>query len=447
MHVVDPNAEFRGISVTKLMNRAGKEARKAILRKWKNPKKIQIFCGGGNNGGDGFALAAEFLAKKIKVEVILAVPVNKIRTPAAQHHFQRVPKKIISQFSAKTKFDGEILIDALLGIGAAGSLKKPFDTIVQKLMKAEGNLVSLDITTSSKLKPKLVVAFHSSKNSKNEVVVPIGIPKIAETHFGPGDVIVNFPRRKLDSHKGKNGKVVIVGGSRDYLGAPIFAGLGALSSGADLVYVWVPKVNFAATRKASPNFLVKSFRGDSEKLTPTAVDEILDFTQKEKIIIVLGCGLGKNIETKKAVLEIVKKTTQPLILDADAIIPELITLTLKPNTILTPHTGEWQRIPKKMNAVILKKGRIDEIISPDGRQRWNDQGNPILTVGGTGDVLAGIVGGLLAREVKPFEAAGIAAFLVGLAGKKIAVKSESLTPQMLAKKIPKIICEIFNQKF
>jgi NAD(P)H-hydrate epimerase len=211
-----------------------------------------------------------------------------------------------------------------------------------------------------------------------------------------------------------------------------------------LVYVWVPENNFAATRKASANFLVKSFRGSADKLTPEAVADILRFAEKEKATIVLGCGLGRAAETQQAVLEIVRKTKQPLILDADALIPELLTLTLSTNTILTPHAGEWRRIPKNLNATILKKGRIDEIIAPDGRRRWNDQGNPILTVGGTGDVLAGVVGGLLAREVKPFEAAGIAAFLVGLTGEQIAVKSESTTPQMLARIIPKIIREILK---
>ncbi len=386
------------------------------------------------------------MAKKIEVEVILAVPISKIRTSAAQHHFKRVPKKVISQYSSKTKFDADIFVDALLGIGVAGSLKKPFNTIVQKLMKTKGNLVSLDIATSSKLKPKLVVAFHSSKNSKNEIVVPIGIPKIAETHFGPGDVVVNFPRRKLNSHKGENGRVVVVGGSKNFVGAPLFAGLGAIASGVDLVDIFVPAVNFSAVRKFSPNFLIREILGEPNFLTPEAAVEILSFAKKNKATLIVGPGLGKQKKTVAAIEFLARNCRQPLVFDADALIPNLPKFVSK-KVVLTPHAGEWRRIPKKMNAIILKKGRIDQIISPDGRQRWNNQGNPILTVGGTGDVLAGVVGGLLAREVEPFEAAGIAAFLVGLASEKIAVKSESTTPQLLAKKIPKIIREIFDQKF
>jgi ADP-dependent NAD(P)H-hydrate dehydratase / NAD(P)H-hydrate epimerase len=474
MHVVDPNAEYRGVSVTRLMDRAGKEACKAILKKFPKAKKVQIFCGGGNNGGDGFALAAELLKKKIDVEVILAVAKSKIRTAAAQHHFKRVPSEIISQYSSKTKFDADILVDALLGIGVEGKLKQPFADIVRKLAKAKRKLVSLDIPTG-KLKPKLVIAFHSSKFQKNEVIVPIGIPKIAETHFGPGDVRVHFPRRGKDSHKGENGKVVIVGGSRDYLGAPIFAGLGALSSGVDLVYIWVPEANFVATRKASPNFLVKSFRGSADKLTPEAVADILRFVREEQATIVLGCGLGKAAKTQQAVLEIVRKTKRPLILDADALLPELTKSRdlsavareakagvrkggseqseqgdLK-NIVLTPHKGELKRlggnakkIAKKLGVVVLEKGKVDAIHSSTAT-RWNDAGNAVATVGGSGDVLAGLVGSLLSRKVEPFEAAGIASFVLGIASEQLAVKSESVTPQMLARAIPKVIQKILTE--
>ncbi|MCF7836949.1 NAD(P)H-hydrate dehydratase [Candidatus Gracilibacteria bacterium] len=462
--IIDHNAEFRGVSVTKLMNRAGKEACRAILQKWKKPRKVQIFCGGGNNGGDSFALAAEFLAKKIEVEVILAVAKSRIRTKAARHHCAKLSAKVISIFSVKTKFDGDILVDALLGIGAVGGLQKPLNVIVQKLMKAKGNLVSLDVATSSKLKPKLVVAFHASKNSKNEIVVPIGIPKIAETHFGPGDVKFYFPRRKLDSHKGKNGRVVIIGGSAEFVGAPLFAGLGAAAIGVDLVEIFVPAVNFSAARKFSPNFLVRKFLGNSGFLTLTAAAKILEFASKNKATLVVGPGLGKQKETIAAIEFLARNCRQPLVFDADALIPNLPKFVSK-KVVLTPHGGELKRLlehtspssttssatncrglSKKLNSVILEKGKVDTIHSST-QTRWNDQGNPILTVGGTGDVLAGIVGGLLAREVEPFEAAGIAAFLVGLAGKKIAVKSESTTPQLLAREIPKVVRKILDKRF
>ncbi len=513
MHIVDPNAEYRGVNVVKLMDRAGKESLKAIQKKWKlKGKKIQIFCGGGNNGGDGFALAAELLklnsrdiSGNVEIEVILAVDKKKIRTTAAKHHFQRITslipqltRGIVKKFTRETKFDGDILVDALLGIGIEGKLKKPFDEMVKKISKAltsqisgeKKKLVSLDIPTGN-LKPDLVIAFHSSKlspmiklslnsplhkkgkrssgakSSKRkkehrdfypEVVVPIGIPKIAETHFGPGDVRVFFPSRGKDSHKSQNGRVLVVGGSEDFVGAPLFAGLGTIASGVDLVDVWVPEVSFAASRKFCPNLLIKSFAGNQKKLTLTAVPEILKYAQKNNCTIILGCGLGLDEETKEAVLEIVRKTKQPLVLDAGAILPELLKLKLNPNTILTPHAGELQRITKsqnskaaeklakKLNTVILLKGKVDAIHSPS-QTRWNDAGSAVATVGGTGDTLAGLIGGLLSRGVEPFEAAGIATFLLGIASEQLALKYESITPQMLAKKIPSIIKKILNKKF
>jgi len=447
--VVDANAEYRGVPAKTLMANAGHAATREILRRFKKPKKVQIFCGGGGNGGDGFVVAAKFLKKKIEVEVILATSKSQIRSAAARYHFSKLPPEIVKKYSAESSINGDILIDALLGIGASGKLKPPFDTIVRRLRNARGKLVSLDVPTGN-LKPDLVVAFHSSKSSANEVVVPIGIPKIAETHFGPGDVKFHFPRRAEDSRKGENGRVIIVGGSSEFFGAPIFAAMGALASGADLVDLFVPEVNFQATRKISPNFLVKKFSGNLEFLTREATDEILEFAKKTNTVIVIGCGLGRNSETAEAVKFLARKSRQPLVFDADALLSNLPKFISK-KVVLTPHAGELKRLggnpkrlAKKLNAVILKKGRVDEIISPNSRVRWNDTGNPVLTAGGTGDTLAGLVGGLLARGIEPFEAAGIAAFLIGLAGEKLAVKSESVTPQFLAKEVPKVVREILG---
>ena len=523
--ILDQNATFRGVPTSTLMRNAGIAAAREIRKKFPRTKKVQIFCGSGGNAGDGFVVAAELLQQKLEVQVFLSKPV---RNPDAQFFLKKLPAKVISHFSEKTKIDGDILIDALLGVGATGKLRQPFSTIVAKINQAKKSssrtsektckIVSLDTPTGN-LKPDLIIAFHSSKltsqdssnlasrtssrltpqtfpklssqisvnlrthskinpqahskvnprthsreiNSRThsvevnprvhpkvnprvysgeihskEIVVPIGIPKIAETHFGPGDVKFHFPRRKSESRKGQNGRVVIIGGSVEFVGAPLFAGLGAQTAGVDLVNIFVPAVNFSAARKFCPNFLIQKFSDNAEFLTISAAKEILDFAKKNNATLVVGCGLGRNLETVSAVKFIAKKCQQPLVLDADALLPDLPKFASK-KVVLTPHASEFKRLPKNLNATILKKGRTDEIISLDRRSRWNDRGDPILTVGGTGDVLAGLVGGLVARNVEPFEAAGIAAFLLGLTGEKLALKSESITAQMLARKIPQII--------
>ncbi len=420
------------------MENAGKRAAAEILRKFGKLRKVQIFCGSGGNGGDGFVVAHELLKRKIEVEVILA---SEVRNRDAQFYFAKLPKKVVSKFSAKTKIDGEILVDAILGVGARGKLQPPISTLVARLKKARTKIVSLDVPTGG-LKSNLVVAFHASKNSKNEIVVDIGIPKSAEKFFGPGDVWKFFPRRKLDSHKNENGRVVVVGGSREFVGAPFFAALGASAAGVDLVDIFVPKINFVATRKFSPNFLVHEFSGNSNFLDVKSAREILSFANAKRATLVVGCGLGRDERTHEAIEFFAQNCRRPLVFDAGALVENLPKFVSQ-KVVLTPHAVEFRRLAKNPNAVILKKGRVDEIFCAK-RKRWSDSGAPILTVGGSGDTLAGLVGGLLARNVEPFEAAGIAAFLVGTAGEKITLKSESTTPQKIAAEIPKIIRQILT---
>jgi NAD(P)H-hydrate epimerase len=267
----------------------------------------------------------------------------------------------------------------------------------------------------------------------------------ASLDFSSADLKSFFPKREKNSHKGKNGEVVIVGGSRDYAGAASFAAGGAIAAGCDLVYLFTPEVNFAAARKFSPNVLVRSFAGDKEKLTKPAVREIVNFAKKRNATLVVGCGLDFE---EAALLELLRINKQPIVLDAAALVKNLPLPFVNPHTILTPHAGEFARIAGKLSpasfamkakATLLVKKPVDIIVSKRGEIRYNKSGNPILTVGGSGDTLAGLVGGLVARDVSEFEACGIAAFLLGKTGEILAEKMESLTPQILAKEIPKLI--------
>ncbi|MFH0833814.1 MAG: NAD(P)H-hydrate dehydratase [Patescibacteria group bacterium] len=456
--VLDRNAAYRGVPTRVLMENAGKQAAKLIARKFGKPAKVQIFCGSGGNGGDGFVVAAELLRKRIPVEVILA---SAVKNPDAKFYFEKLPRNVVRKFlpagrqvRASTKIDAPILVDAILGVGAHGKLRGEIASVIAKMKNSKSKIISLDVPTGN-LKPELTIAFHSIKtklacpervrHGGRVERVPIGIPKIAETHFGPGDVWKFFPQRNANSHKGENGRVVIVGGSREFVGAPIFATFGAIAAGVDLVEIFVPKVNFAAARKFAPNFLVHEFSGEPNFLTVESAREIAKFAAEKNATLVVGPGLGRDDRTRAAVKFLAEKWRGPLVLDADALLPELRKFASQ-KVVLTPHAGELKRLRKNLNAVILKKGRVDEIIFGK-RKRWNDSGNAILTVGGSGDVLSGLVGGLLARNVAPFEAAGIAAFLLGIAGEKIALKSESTIPQVLAKIIPKIIREILAKKY
>lgn len=245
-----------------------------------------------------------------------------------------------------------------------------------------------------------------------------------------------LPVRSATSHKGQNGRVMIVGGSIDYYGAPILAGLGALYSGADLVYVFVPECNFECSRSMYPDFIVKKYSG--EFLSARSTDKIIEFGKKCDSILI-GPGIGNNEMSIDAVMEIVKNLHIPTVLDAEAmmVLKKLSKFPLEQQVVITPHANEFQNLTDRevkvdekdpKSAVLLRsismdlhinvllKGHIDYISSEEGYIESNTTGNAGMTVGGSGDVLAGMVATLMAQGLPGFDAAKCAAFYLGHAG-------------------------------
>jgi len=245
-----------------------------------------------------------------------------------------------------------------------------------------------------------------------------------------------FPERDPESHKGQNGKVLIVGGSIEYYGAPLLSALGALYSGSDLINIYVPESNFDVTRSLYPDFIVKKFPG--QYLTHTGVKEIVDFS-KECDAVLIGPGMYEREVTIRAILELVESITIPTVLDSTAI--EVLKLVkevpLPQPVVVCPHKNEFERLTKheikylkntdelvkfirtiatEMGINILLKSPTDIIASKKGDIVFNKTGNAGLTVGGTGDVLAGVITSLIAQKADPFDACQIAAYLVGYTG-------------------------------
>lgn len=246
----------------------------------------------------------------------------------------------------------------------------------------------------------------------------------------------SFPRRSKNSHKGIGGRLLIIGGSIDYYGSPILAGLAALHTGTDLVYLFVPECNFDVTRKPYPDFIVKKYAG--EYLNLEAAKNIVSFAN-ECDAVVLGPGVSRQASVVRGIEFLVEKIKKPLVLDADAIQKYK---KLKKNIVVTPHAGEFKRLTgkalglslvakkksvasaaQKLGCTILLKGPVDVIASPTGKVGLSTFGNPGMTVGGTGDVLAGVVGSLLAKKVFPFDAALMAADIVGAAGDRLYTRA------------------------
>ena len=243
-----------------------------------------------------------------------------------------------------------------------------------------------------------------------------------------------IPSRKSNSRKGDNGKVLVVGGSYMYHGAPILSSLAALRSGTDLVYTAVPKINVQSTRSISPDLIVIPM-ADS-KLTRGTVNKLLGQAPQDLDSATIGMGLAiQDVEALKLLVKSLLNRDVRLSLDASSLVKEVLPLIANKNVVVTPHTGEFKRlfgeIPpenkvKRIQAVekyaknnsitILLKGGID-IISNGVKTFTNVKNTPAMTVGGTGDVLSGITAGFLARNRNSLEAASSAAFVNGLSGK------------------------------
>lgn len=246
-----------------------------------------------------------------------------------------------------------------------------------------------------------------------------------------------LPRRRPDSHKGENGRVLVVGGSSRYVGAPALAALSALRSGVDLATVASPRETAKLINTFSPDLI--TLKLPCEDLVPEVLPHLLPELERCEALVV-GPGLGGLEETREAVLSLVKEVEErypslPILLDADALKAVRGRGLGKTRAVLTPHAGEFKAVTgrevpgepegrakvvsgdaRRLECVILLKGRIDVISSPRGEVLLNRTGNPGMTVGGTGDVLSGVVGGLMAQGLGPFEAAWAGAYVNGLAG-------------------------------
>jgi len=243
-----------------------------------------------------------------------------------------------------------------------------------------------------------------------------------------------IPSRKLNSRKGDNGKVLVVGGSYMYHGAPVLSSLAALRSGSDLVYTAVPKVNVQSTRSLSADLIVIPM-ADS-KLTRGTVNKLLGQAPQDLDSATIGMGLAvQDVEALKLLIKSLLSRDVRLSLDASSLVKEILPLIKNKNVVITPHAGEFKRLfgeipsenkvkriqtvekyAKKYSITILLKGQID-IISNGTKTYTNVKNTPAMTVGGTGDVLSGLTAGFLSRNRNALESASSAAFVNGLSGK------------------------------
>ncbi|NHJ25954.1 MAG: NAD(P)H-hydrate dehydratase [Candidatus Lokiarchaeota archaeon] len=480
LNILDNNCEWLGIPKSHLMECAGYSLVQEIIKRefLKKSSRIVVFCGTGNNGGDGFVVARHLSALGYPVLIVLIGSPEKIRTNEAKLNWNIIKKSLNYSINLEIVEDSSdlikvrelikndiginLIIDGLLGTGIKGKIREPISSaidLINTLKEKEEerfNVVSIDIpsglnpdtgeVSDKAIKADLVVTFHrlklgikkSSIYIKDLVETSIGIPPEASIFVGYGDLQTTLKVRKVDNHKGQFGRVLVIGGSKNYSGAPAYSSLSCINFGCDLVITYVPEVIGDVLRSYSPNMIIRTNPGDW--LTINALDELIWLIDWADTIVI-GPGLGTETQTEELLiklLEVIKKDKKKVVLDADALklVKEHLNLIKGGNVILTPHEGELKiltgielprynkieergdiifNLAKKLDITLLVKGPYD-YISNGKTLKINKTGCPEMSIGGTGDILAGLSACFLTTGNSTFQSACSAAFLNGYLG-------------------------------
>ncbi|RCV62878.1 NAD(P)H-hydrate epimerase [Methanophagales archaeon] len=455
MAALDENCKFYGLIPLQLMENAGANVANEIKKRFTSEgTSVTIVAGKGNNGGDAFVAARHL--DGFDVKIVLLGRSKDLRTEETSRNMRILKQngydttEITDSSELKTLYPSEVIIDAIFGTGISGKIREPEATAIDLINDANAFVVAVDVPSGldpdtgeseKAVRADLTVTFHSAKrgllNAKEcvgeLVVAGIGIPDGMEQLAGPGDVRI-VAKRKASSHKGDNGRVLIVGGG-PFFGAPTLAALAALHAGADWVTIAAPKSVSSIIASISPNLIVQPL--SSEILVEKDVPVVSNLIKRHDVVVI-GMGLGAEAATKTAAGMIIEDAKN-VVVDADGFYGLQLPLKDK-HVIITPHAGELSKIggmvdhaevpleanseeriefvkafSKRNKVVTLMKGPTD-IISDGVRVKLTRKGNAGMTVGGTGDVLAGITGAFFAIVSDPFKAATAAAFVNGTAG-------------------------------
>ncbi|MCA1813113.1 MAG: NAD(P)H-hydrate dehydratase, partial [Halobacteriales archaeon] len=330
----------------------------------------------------------------------------------------------------------DLVVDALLGAGLHGTLRGPYRPWVQEVNASAKPVLSVDVPTGLgtglAVQPRATVTFHDIKegmteaNSGRILVADIGIPPRALSHTGPGEMLL-YPIPKADQHKGQGGVVLVIGGG-PYAGAPALAGMAALRAGANLVIVLAPEACAPLVQGFSPSLIVRPLAGEALDFEARANRDMLAQFLPRATAAVIGNGMGRDERALRSVpwlLEELERAKVPLVVDADALhAVGKLKSQLRREVVLTPHEGEFQALSgealapeqdarrveqaralaRRLRCTLIAKGH-ESIITDGQRVKLNSTGNPAMSTGGSGDVLAGVVGALLGKRLDPFDAA------------------------------------------
>ncbi|PSQ33971.1 bifunctional ADP-dependent NAD(P)H-hydrate dehydratase/NAD(P)H-hydrate epimerase [Halobacteriales archaeon SW_12_69_24] len=443
MAVVDANAAALGVPRKQLMESSGNAVASAVRERADAGDAVALVCGRGNNGGDAF-VTARFLSEYDVTVHLLGRPAA-IGTEIARANYEAleaadVDTRTVTDATALSLEDPDVVVDAMLGTGVTGGLREPEATATRAINATDATVIAVDVpsgvdadTGESEgvaVEADHVVTFHDEKPGLGELdagvtVADIGIPAAAELFVERGDLL--RLSRDPTAHKGEFGAVRVVGGG-PYTGAPALSARAALRAGADLASVACPEAVAAEVQGYSENLIVDALPGD--RLGPEHVETLLAVAE-EADCVVLGPGLGDHDDTLEAVRAFLASFDGTAVVDADAlqVVPDVET---EATLVCTPHQGELRAMggetaddpaeradrvatfAEDLGVTLLVKGAQD-VVTDGATTRRNRTGNPGMTVGGTGDVLAGVCGAV-ACSLDPPEAAAVAAYANGRAG-------------------------------
>lgn len=470
MRQLDKQAsEQYGIAEELLMENAGEAAYFTILKNSGiQGKKFVIFCGGGNNGGDGFVVARKLHSNGGKVTVFLLGMSSKFKGAAKLNYDIAVklnldiqPVKEIPPVKT-TVAHCDVIVDAIFGTGLTRKVSGNYKEIIELINASQKPVYSLDIPSgvhgdTGQIMGTAVQAHHT---------IAFGLPKIGNllypgfelggrlhvTHisFPPSmtesdslkiaaNELAPLPPRNPDGHKGRFGKVLFIAGSANYLGAPYFAAQSFLKAGGGLAFLAAPEtVTPFIAAEGHEIIFVPQKATPAGSLRKINLSSLLEFSQKADMVV-MGPGLSLHEETQSLVQSFATEIDKPLLLDGDGLTAAAANLTCIKNrsaaTILTPHIGEMARITQKtvaeisadkitilqnstqnLNAVIVLKGAHSLIGLPDGQVFVNLSGNAGMATAGSGDVLTGTIAALYGLGLPLQQAVCCGVFVHGYAG-------------------------------
>lgn len=483
MQKVDAETIARVVPGIELMERAGRGVAKAISARVERGKAV-IFVGPGNNGGDGLVVARLLAAAGWECSIHLLKTTDL--TPDTAKNYQRIDKKSIHEFDASRPdwakrapndlADAAVIVDAIFGTGAKGAPRGRAAEMIGMINAASAlrktPVFAIDIpsgvdgttgevageavrayTTITIGTPKTGLLFYPGKECVGALsVIDIGFPsEIVEKHanawfyLDAAAAAQKLPKRAPNIHKYDAGTLLLVAGSEAYRGAALLAGEAALRGGCGMVYLAVPEGIRAEVSVALREAVTVALPQTPQGTVARDAARVLQPYLEKANAIAIGPGLGRNDETDAFVREFVSSTTKPVVIDADGLTAfaghaeELARGNAA--RVITPHDGELTRlvgesraanpverleetvgISKRLQVTLVRKGAPALIASPKGEVWVNASGSSALATGGTGDVLTGLVGSLLAQGAEPLDAACVACFLHGRAGELAAVE-------------------------